>query len=364
MLFYITYAQNFGINYTGNGVQKKVKAQLKVFEKNFEKAFYTVWNMQTAYLLHGNEIAEKQVAVTRREFQKVLIGWLQKYKVDKTYIRYPFADKSFIDLLKYQKENGIRSIIEVHTYPYTGGFYKRTQAVEDGYFSKLIVNYIDAVSIYSSDKEIWGIPTISLLNGVDMDIHRLQNKKEDTVLRMIAVAASFLPWNGFERLIEGVNHYIEHGGRRQLKIYFVGQGADENYYKSLVEKYHLNKIVQFCGQLDGKELDQVFDQADVAISSLGAYKLDINCSCPLKGAEYCARGLPMVCGYQDSRFPDDFPYILQVPNDATPIAIDEIINFYDRIALQRNYQKIIRNYAEENLSWDSIMRPVVDYYNR
>ena len=82
---------------------------------------------------------------------------------------------------------------------------------------------------------------------------------------------------------------------------------------------------------------------------------------PIKGAEYCARGLPFICGYHDLRFPPDWEFMLNVPNNPEPIDMNRVIEFWEKVALQANYKELMRNYAEEQLIWDKIMAPVVDY---
>ena len=81
---------------------------------------------------------------------------------------------------------------------------------------------------------------------------------------------------------------------------------------------------------------------------------------PIKGAEYCARGLPFICGYHDMRFPDEADYIMTVPNNSEPVNMYQVIDFYEHITAQEGYQKKMRNYALEHFTWDSIMDPIVE----
>ena len=104
-------------------------------------------------------------------------------------------------------------------------------------------------------------------------------------------------------------------------------------------------------------------EADVAIDALGLYKKNIQEACSIKGAEYCANGLPIVFGHRDVRFSDDTPFIFRVPNDDTPIDIFAVIEWFNILSKDKDYKKKICEYARDNLTWDSIMKPVVDYYN-
>lgn len=358
MLFYITFEN---LNSTGYaGIRKKIIAQSKTLEKVFGTTFYTYWNFDTAFLMHDEIVLEREIAVARKDYKDVLIMWLKKYDVTRTYVRYPFADKFFVEFLKYQKESGIKNVLEIPTYPYDAELNGRKK-IEDNLYRKKVNQYIEKIVTYSADKRIWEIDCITLMNGVDTDLYDISKRNANNEMTMIASAGEFAYWNGFERIIEGLNIYQNCSQDYNVKLLLVGRGGDEKYYRQLVEKYGLEDRVIFAGWLTGDELDQIYEQADIAISSLGVYRLKLDVSCPIKGAEYCARGLPMVCGYKDSRFSDNPFFILQVPNDSSAIDIEEIVDFYSKIRKINNYKELIRQYAVENLTWDKIMSPVIEF---
>ena len=100
----------------------------------------------------------------------------------------------------------------------------------------------------------------------------------------------------------------------------------------------------------------------MAVGALGIYKQNgTEEGSPIKGSEYCVRGLPFICGYRDLRFPPDWKFMLNVPNNASPIDMNCVIDFYEKVTLESNYKELMRNYAKEHLSWDKIMEPVVEY---
>lgn len=71
----------------------------------------------------------------------------------------------------------------------------------------------------------------------------------------------------------------------------------------------------------------------------------------------------MVISYDDVDFLDDFPYMLKVPADESPVDIEQILQFYERIK-NRDIVKEMRDYAEKNLSWEAKLKPVIDEINR
>lgn len=360
MLFYITFVNLSSTSYAG--VRKKVMAQSKALENKLGITYYTLWNYEIAYLMHGEEEIEKVVAATRKDYIKTLINWMQSYKVKQTYIRYPLAHKFFIDFLKHQKDNGIKTVLEIPTYPYDAELSNGRLKMEDGYYREKVGEYVEIISTYSEDINIWGKPCIKLVNGIDVDAYKVSGKKiKENELVMVAAAGAFMYWNGFERVIEGLNIYQKEVPAYKIKFILLGKDGDENYYKKLVRQYDLEDVVIFADWLTGGELDNVFEQADIAISSLGFYKKGIDIACPIKGGEYCARGLPIVCGYKDIRFVDNPFFIMQVSNDNSTININEIIKFYEDIRRRDHYKEQIRDYAKNNLTWDVIMQPIIDY---
>lgn len=358
-MLYVTYCDFGNVGFWG--IKKKVLEQVNAFGKMFGRVYYTYFAWQMAYLMDGDQIIEKKVAVTRKEYNQVLCYWIEKYEIGKTYIRYPFADKWFLELLSFQKEHQMKTVLEIPTYPYDEELPYGRIKVEDGFYREKIKEYVDLIATYSYDKEIWGIKCISLFNGINIEENRMAEKKgQEKELVMIAVS-SMAFWNGYERLIEGMRIYYSKTVLMPVRLKLVGKGPEENYYKMLSKKYKLQEYIEFCGELKGEKLDDVYDQSDIAISSLGAYKKGIYDGCPLKGGEYCARGLPMVCGYEDMRFSEDTGFVLKVSNDPKPVDIDKIINFYKKVSADCNFKELIRQYAEKYLSWEGIMQPVAEY---
>ena len=129
----------------------------------------------------------------------------------------------------------------------------------------------------------------------------------------------------------------------------------KNIFIPLIEKYHLQDNIIFHGQLFGKELDEVFNQCQFAIGSLGRHRSGITVIKTLKNREYATRGIPFIYSEQDSDF-DQQPYILKAPADESPIDIQQIIDFMDHFTMKpEDIRKTV-----EHLTWKIQMRQVVD----
>lgn len=359
-MIYIIYEDLFtNIEYIG--IRKKVIAQIKVFEKNFERVYYTCYSGHIMYLFYKGDIVEKELGITKEGCNEVILKWLIKYKIRRTYIRYAFADKWFIGLLKKQKENNIKSIIEIPTYPYDGEGITGIIKLEDSHYRLQMRDHIEKIATNTDDDHVFGISCIRLVNGVNIDENPLRIKRNDKTKIVLIGVSALAKWQGYERIITGVHDYYRMGGK--IKIYFkiIGTGPEKDNYCMLVKKYHLEEYVEFLGRLDGECLNEQYNLSDLAVSSLGRYKSLIQDISPIKAAEYCARGIPFICGYHDMRFNGSERFILNVPNNSEPINMNRVVEFYDNMAVQKDYQEEMRNYAVNNLSWDVVMKEIVEY---
>ena len=62
--------------------------------------------------------------------------------------------------------------------------------------------------------------------------------------------------------------------------------------------------------------------------------------------------------------PDENIYfVCKVTNDATPININSVIDFYEKMYNGKDFIEDMRVYAKEHLLWKKILRPVIEYLN-
>lgn len=357
-MIYITYVDLYDKGYFG--ITKKIMSQIRVFKKYFGKVYLAFCSGQMVYLLENGQIIDKEFAITRSKCHRVITSWLDKYEIKRTYIRYNFSDKWFLQFLKDQKDKGVKTILEIPTYPYDGEISEGRLKIEDQYYREQLCQYIEWVATNSEEPNILGIPCIKLLNGVDVEAHPLHLKRKVSGEIVLIGVSSMAIWHGYERVLRGLFNYYRDKGEYDFLFKIVGEGSEKDKYRSLISEYGLQSRVEFCGMLEGEDLDRQYALADIAVSSLGLYKTGIQEVTPIKGAEYCARGIPFICGYHDMRFPDKVDYIMTVPNNPEPINMHEVIAFYENITAQDGYQKRMRDYALTHFTWDCIMKPVVE----
>ena len=285
------------------------------------------------------------------------------------------ANPFLVRFFKKIRKAGIHAVTEIPTYPYdqelrTFYWVQRMELKVDQLFRNGLYKYMDAMVTFSDAKEIFGQRTINISNGVDFDsipIHEVKSQEsgvgsDKSALHLIGVA-EFHPWHAFDRVVAGIGEYYRRYKSECMEcrdVYFHIVGGVhphhmEHDFRPLIEKYHLHDKIIFHGTLFGKELDEVFNQCQFAIGSLGRHRSGITVIKTLKNREYATRGIPFIYSEQDSDF-DYQPYVLKAPTDESPIDIQQIIGFLKDFSMQpEDIRKTV-----ESLQWKYQMQKVVD----
>ncbi len=345
------------------GVRKKVIAQCKVFAKNFGHIYYTSYSGQMVYLLSEGKVLQKEAAVTKQEFYDWVLKWIHQYGIEKAYVRYSLSDKYFIDFLRELQKKQVVFVLEFPTIPYDGELSNKRTILEDAYYRKQLSEYVGQCTTYSKMDSVFGIPCIPLMNGVDIEEQPLKKcRKKDGRIVLLAIAY-MAGWHGYERVIEGMAQYYRMGGEKNILFKLVGTGPEIGKYRKLAEEYGLDQRIEFCGKLEGKELDSQYDESDIAVGSLGLYKKGLEQAAPIKLREYCSRGIPFIYGYRDIGFEGNEEYLLQLPNRNENVSMESVIALYERTAENKRIISKMREIAIQNFTWDSILKPIISFYN-
>ena len=291
---------------------------------------------------------------------------------DYIYMRRTGADRKFIKFLKNMRSQypKCKLICEIPTYPYIGEMLQSYRGwlfiVKELYNRRKLKKYVDRFVTYSADDNILGVPTIRTKNGIDVaSIKPVTARKRDGMqIDMIAVAV-MRKCHGYERVIKGIQQYYNSGGTRNIILHLVGDGSEKQYYEKLVQKYNLSQHVIFYGRKIGKELDEIYEKADIALSMFGLYKGGIEKISSLKANEYLAKGLPVVSGCREAVFENkQFEYYYEFENDASIIDMQKIIDFCDEIYGKKTKEEVvreIRKFAFQQVDMGVTMNPLLDY---
>lgn len=175
--------------------------------------------------------------------------------------------------------------------------------------------------------------------------------------------ANVANWHGFDRVLSGLYEYYKK--ERDVKVYFdiVGPGQEIDILTKLAEKYNIKDYVKFRGVLVGKELDTVFDEADLGIAILGIHRnnmKEIDC---LKSREFCARKLPFITQLAEKHFRDkSFAYC--ATSDETPLNIEEVVDFYYKIIQNPSILDEMYDFALKYCDWSYAFKNVCNYFEK
>ena len=216
-------------------------------------------------------------------------------------------------------------------------------------YTDAIVGVTDEITRYevsrSGDHEK---PHVTIGNGFDVasvPIRQLPAYNGD--LHLLCVA-NVNRWHGLDRLFQGLAAYNE---TPKVILHIAGDGAELPHLQKLAGDIGITDRVVFHGFTTGKALDALFDQCHIAVGSLGIHRIGLKEASILKAREYCARGIPFIYGIPDPDFPADFPYILHLPTDESPINIEQILTFAQEVCADPDHLQKMRHYAEEHLDW-------------
>jgi len=287
---------------------------------------------------------------------------IDHYDVDVLYQRISPPNRKLLDVMDSVK---IPKILEIPTYPYENELKRSKTKLEYVTFwkrnSAWLLNAFDYIVIISGNDDFKESEKfIRISNGIQLDDVKVADRKKKDHFRLVSVA-NIAFWHGYDRVIKGMYEYYKQNPTEKVYYDCVGDGPELDNLKQLAKSLGLSDYVTFHGTKTGEELDKIFNESDVAIGSLGFHRAELKTGSPLKGREYCARGILFVTASSDQDFPESFPYILKIPSDESPVDINEIVEWYEELTHSHpGYSTEMRKYAEEHLSWDAKMKPVIE----
>lgn len=353
---------------TSIGVSKKIDMQMEEFRKFYDMREIEVETPERS--LAERIVGLFPVCSIRRNYSQALES------IDNPtflYVRRTVADKAYVGFFRQVKQKfpDCKIIIEIFTYPYDKDDFGKWNAwpfyLKEMIYRGKLKRYVDRFVTYTQDKEIFGIPTIGTINGINVEsIQMVQGEYHEKQLTMIGVAY-MQRQHGYERVIEGLNDYYRNwDGEYRVYLYLVGDGPEKEKYQKMVEKYCLQKYVIFYPTMTGEELDKIYDESDMALAAFGMYKSGFHGKLSaLKTRECLAKGMPLVTGCEVDVLGDDYQYVKNFPNDSRPVDISEVIQFFNSITDNQTGKheiaQVIREYAVQHVSMQSAMKQIIDY---
>jgi len=389
-MLYIAPVVDFG-NADMVGIRKKVFGQCSAFAR----LGYT----PTLVIYENDKLTFRSLDGKSTDYKLSKILWvagyyrhiLKKYLLqsgityDLVYIRKAFCETPFtLSATKLLRKYSKRIICEIPTYPYdeeNKGYFKRHSFAKklkvfpfyffgmffsDKLCRSRLKKYIDCFAVITEESECesaFGAPAVKITNGIDVESTPMRDKVPNDTLSIMAVA-SISYWHGYDRIILAMHEYYKNGGEKDIIFHVVGDGASKKELQQQAIELNLEKRVIFHGIRKGKELDELFNNADVGAGTFGGYRLGRDIDSDLKICEYCARALPYVTSMRDLDIPDSFSWKLLVANDDSLIDIEKIIAFNEKCNENRDRLIEMREFAQENLSWDVHLKKALDFAER
>lgn len=367
--YYICY----GTTTEFKGVHKKIDNQVKVLN--------SVGNCQKIVIPREKKNVVKSIMWRMpfgsfgRKYGYAFDQIRQNGEPDFLYIRFVFLDRKFIGFLKALRERyaAAKIMMEIPTYPYKGELLHNITMFpfyfKDIFYRGQLKRYVDRIVMHTDDKQIYGISTIHITNGIivdDIPMVCSSAESEERGINLIAVALMQRA-HGYERCIRGLAEYYRKNPSRRVEIHLVGEGAEKDYYQDLVSQYRLENYVFFYGSKSGKELDQIYNKADMGLGVFGLYKNKMNTVSSLKCVEYLAKGLPVISGCVEDimKCKGGEKFFKIFPNDESVIDMEAVISFYDSVykngGNKNTAHEEIRDFAKQTVDMSVVMKPVVEY---
>ena len=291
-----------------NGISKKISYQLDAFKRlgmNTHICYMEESNTKKR-IVDNDTIADYGNGAISKVKKRIEFSSITKYAkdnhIDFVYIRSNHNANPFtIWMVKQMKKAGMKVVMEIPTFPYdseykTQGMSK--QIFQDKIFRNYFAKQLDAIVTFSDYDKIFGQRTIRISNGIDFDSVKLKTSLNNTSkeLNLIGVA-EIHKWHGFDRLVTGLANYYSQHQDYMVRFHVVGyfysqEGEDE--FKRLISEHNMNNYVILYGKKHGIELDDIFNQCDFGIGSLGRHRAGIQKIKTLKNREYAARGIPFI----------------------------------------------------------------------
>ena len=196
-------------------------------------------------------------------------------------------------------------------------------------------------------------------NGIDVSSvpSRVPPSFDGEQVELLCVA-QVANWHGLDRLIWG----MANSGNSNVYLHIVGDGPAIPQLKELVSHKDLEDQVIFHGFKTGEELDEMFDKCHIAVGSLGIHRKGLKETSDLKSREYCARGIPFFNSALDADFPVSFPFRLKIPEDDSPIDMEQVMYFAKNVLADTEHPIFMQEYALSNLDWNIKMKKLKEFF--
>lgn len=350
----------------------KFDGEMNALVKLGYEVSYLEWDGEHFFLVNLNKGSKSEVFITKtKDYKKYYHAkyFIDLFKVinkllvnnctfDIFYVRYmPFFSFSLRTFNKFKRVGG-KLIIEIPSYPIEKELKREKVSLRklilyyNRFWATQIFKKVDLLAVCGEkiQGEAYGRKAINIYNGIDVDRLTMRKPIYDKENVHVLLLASMCYWHGYERVIEGMRDYTL---SQNVQIHFVGNDGDGSLaeWKSLVEKYGLERYFVFHGALYDEQLDEMINLCDIGISTIGMHKKDGSNASSLKDREYMGRGLPFLCSDGTASYVGIEKAVLYVSDDANPINMEQVVQFALEKRKDVGIIEEMRTYARNHMSW-------------
>lgn len=356
------------------GITRKVFLEIEAFRKQGYRVTYTGYLSDGVAIFDNNNnvILKKEYPIKKERISHLIRRTLlmnlcmeflktNENHYNFSYVRYHFFDRTYVNLLANLKMFSDKVIIEAHSAPkFEKGFTPMAYiGWRDACWNKHAKKYVDLVASMSDEEKLWGIKTVKISNGIDVEsikLHEYKGNKEE--LNLIAVSYESAV-HGYDRVLKGIYNYYQSGGNRIIRFHIVGTTMSST--DSLIKKFGLQKCCIKYGPKAGKELEDIYDMANIGVGCLANHRIGSFYGSALKTKEYIAKGIPFIYGWKE-KILENFSYAKCYELSEEPIDMNSVIDFYDSLE-KKNLPQKIRNCLGSEDTWEFQMKKVIDERN-
>jgi len=298
---------------------------------------------------------------------KIIEKLIKLDKYEFIVLRYPLVDGYFNKfLMKYSDkiitEHHTNEISELLSLP---RFIDKVRGINEILFSPKFLRKVRGIIAVTEEikevelKKAGEKPSIVIPNGINVENYRYTGFKkfDGRTLKIIFIASKFEKWQGIEDLLKKFQKYK---GKVKFKLYLIGTLSKKQIEicKSITNDY----IEIIISRLFERGLDKLFENMNIAVSTLALYKKHMKEACPLKSREYIARGIPFVYAYKDPDLSGDEMFAKRI--DPYNYSLNEIIEFSRFVSEYKDkVEEEIGEYRNK-ISLDKKISEMMNFINR
>lgn len=368
------------------GILGKIHGQILAMKKRgIDVHFGHFLGLNTFVIEHGS--VKKYPAKgnnTRKRLSSIydrLIEYLGQEGIQYVYIRFTGLDSHAIMFYKKLKEMNIHIIIEFYSHNLELEMKKSIfRAIKeynlvlaakstasyliDKHYLNKIKNYVDIiVTTTPVDGGMYGIPTINVRNGITPETFTRIDKVDNGYDLTIVSVAMISVWHGYDRVIKGLSNYYKNGGKKRVKYYVIGDGEARQSLEKMTDELGLNENVCFTGVKTGKDLDNYYNQSDLALEMLAGFRRTNGPISSIKMAEYFAKGIPVLYStnvdFYDQKV---LEYCYRIPYDESPVNFEDIFAFIESLKRKKeNISDCMHKIAIDEFDWVVTAKELHEY---